>query len=93
VRVARKEVRAEIASLKKANTQPGHPRHAHVGDEASDGARAFRLQEALGRVEGGGGQAGGVEQVLRGVSNRLIVVHDRYGRVVAHLDFPAGLER
>jgi hypothetical protein len=73
--------------------EPGHPRHAHVGNEALDGACAFRLQEALGRVEGGGGPASGVEQVFRGVSNRFIVVHDRDGRLVAHLDLPAGLER
>ena len=70
--------------------ESGHLRHAHVRDQAGDLAQSPGLQQACGARKHGRRKAGGLEQILGCVPDRLVIVNDCNQRPLRHPDLPMG---
>jgi hypothetical protein len=70
--------------------EPRHPRHAHVRDQACHAAATARVEEGSGIGKGGGGESGRFQQIAGRPTHRLVVVDDRYERLVGTVS-PSGV--
>src|SRR5262249_20966065 len=64
--------------------QPGHAGHAHVSYDTGRIISTRRIEETLGVFERGGKKARRLQQILRRIPDRLVVVHDGDERSSRH---------
>jgi hypothetical protein len=70
--------------------ESGHLRHTHVRYQTADPAKLPGPQQAFGACKHSRRKAGGLEQILGRVSDRLVIVNDRNQRTLGHFDLPMG---